>query len=77
MKIFVKLTNALGYGSPKQMAGRRAFGFYEQVCAVKPDHDREFWQQGELSQFWPLHQLLTVRVRMSLATNFPILVHGD
>lgn len=46
MKVFVKLTNALGYGSPKQLAGRRAFAFYEQVCAVKPDHDREFWQQG-------------------------------
>ena len=46
MKIFLKLTNLLGYGSPKQVAGRRAFALYDQVCAVKPDQDRSFWQDG-------------------------------
>jgi len=46
MKIFLKYTNALGYGSPKQLAGRRAFVLYEKVCAVKPDEDRGFWQNG-------------------------------
>ena len=44
MKIFMTYTNALGYGSPKQLAGRRAFVLYEKICAVKPDEDREFWQ---------------------------------
>jgi cytochrome b pre-mRNA-processing protein 3 len=46
MKIFLKLTNLLGYGSPRQLAGRRAFALYDQVCAVKPDQDRLFWQDG-------------------------------
>ncbi|KAF9459130.1 hypothetical protein BDZ94DRAFT_1269086 [Collybia nuda] len=72
MRIFVKLTNALGYGSPKQLAGRRAFAIYEHVCATKPDHDAEFWQKEchlpPTFQSWftvtNLHiWLLTVRLR--------------
>jgi cytochrome b pre-mRNA-processing protein 3 len=47
MRVFLKLTTLLGYGSPKQMAGRRSFVLYGQVCAVKPDQDRTFWQDGE------------------------------
>jgi cytochrome b pre-mRNA-processing protein 3 len=46
---FFKLTDILGYGSPKQMAGRRSFVLYDKVCAAKPDEDREFWQDGELN----------------------------
>ena len=46
MKIFLALTNLLGYGSPKQIAGRRAFALYDQVCAAKPDQDRSFWRDG-------------------------------
>ena len=44
---FFRLTNLVGYGSPKQLAGRRAFVLYEKICAVKPDEDRVFWQDGE------------------------------
>ncbi|PFH48253.1 hypothetical protein AMATHDRAFT_42385 [Amanita thiersii Skay4041] len=44
-KAFLALANVLGYGSSKQQAGRRAFGLYKSVCAVKPDEDRLFWQQ--------------------------------
>ncbi|RDB18650.1 CBP3-like protein [Hypsizygus marmoreus] len=72
MNVFLKLTNALGYGSPKQLAGRRAFVLYEQVCAVRPDEDRAFWQDEchlpPTFQSWftvtNLHiWLLTVRLR--------------
>lgn len=38
------------------MAGRRAFVLYGHVCAVKPDEDRAFWQDGELilkPSVWP------------------------
>jgi hypothetical protein len=45
---FFKLTRLIGYGSPKQLAGRRSFILYDKVCAVKPDEDRAFWQDGEL-----------------------------
>ncbi|KDR79583.1 hypothetical protein GALMADRAFT_243686 [Galerina marginata CBS 339.88] len=40
---FIGLTNLLGYGSDKQVAGRRARGFYEEICAVMPDKERDFW----------------------------------
>ena len=46
--LFFRFTNVIGYGSPKQMAGRRAFILYDKICAVKPDEDRAFWQNGEL-----------------------------
>ncbi|KDR65768.1 hypothetical protein GALMADRAFT_131306 [Galerina marginata CBS 339.88] len=71
-RIFFNLTNLLGYGSEKQVAGRRALAFYEQVCAVMPDQESDFWQ-NECSlpptfQSWftitNLHVwMLTVRLR--------------
>ncbi|KAK2467540.1 hypothetical protein APHAL10511_000395 [Amanita phalloides] len=39
------LARLLGYGSPKQVAGRRAFVLYESVCTVKPDEEKVFWQR--------------------------------
>ena len=45
--LFFQITNLVGYGSPKQLAGRRSFLLYENICAVKPDEDRAFWQDGE------------------------------
>ncbi|KAF9477155.1 hypothetical protein BDN70DRAFT_811133 [Pholiota conissans] len=69
---FLGLAKVLGYGSPKQVAGMRAFSMYEQLCAVKPDEDREFWQNAcylpPTFQSWftitNLHLwLLTVRLR--------------
>lgn len=50
-RVFVGLTNLLGYGSPKQVAGRRALLFYERVCAVKPDEGSQFWQNGPFISF--------------------------
>ena len=40
-------TKLLGYGSKKQIAGRRAFLLYERLCAARPDEEREFWQGGK------------------------------
>ncbi|PPQ99655.1 hypothetical protein CVT26_009189 [Gymnopilus dilepis] len=44
-KLFFGFTNLLGYGSEKQLAGRRALALYEHLCAVKPDQELKFWQQ--------------------------------
>ncbi|KAG6867515.1 hypothetical protein C0993_001778 [Termitomyces sp. T159_Od127] len=66
------ITNLLGYGSPKQLAGFRAFVLYEHVVAVTPDADTQFWQQDcrlpPTFQSWftvtNLHiWMLTVRLR--------------
>ncbi|KAF8903866.1 hypothetical protein CPB84DRAFT_1835768 [Gymnopilus junonius] len=71
-RIFFGFTNLLGYGSDKQVAGRRAQGFYEQLCAVMPDQQLEFWQKEcflpPTFQSWftvtNLHLwMLTVRLR--------------
>ncbi|KAF9443365.1 hypothetical protein P691DRAFT_737963 [Macrolepiota fuliginosa MF-IS2] len=71
-KWFLRLTALLGYGSPKQLAARRALVLYEHVVAVTPDHDRAFWQNEchlpPTFQSWftitNLHiWLLTVRLR--------------
>lgn len=73
MKIFLKLTTLLGYGSPKQMAGRRAFALYGQVCAVKSDQDRSFWQDGVFALTLP--SLYHNYFRMPSSTNLPVLVY--
>lgn len=66
------MANIMGYGSPKQVAGRRAFAMYEQLCVVRPDEDMAFWQEEchlpPTFQSWftivNLHiWLLTVRLR--------------
>ena len=46
MTVFMGMAKALGYYSPKQVAGRRAFVMYEDLCVHKPQEDREFWQNG-------------------------------
>ncbi|KAL6303177.1 hypothetical protein BKA93DRAFT_789622 [Sparassis latifolia] len=69
---FLKMMGMLGYGSAKQVAGRRAFLMYERLCVVRPDEDRMFWQEEchlpPTFQSWftvvNLHVwLLTVRLR--------------
>lgn len=45
MNVFLGVTNVLGYGSPKQVAGRRSFAIYEQLCA-RADEDHIFWRQA-------------------------------
>ena len=44
LKVVRALGRAMGYGSTKQVAGRRTLAMYEQVCAVKASQDRLFWQ---------------------------------
>jgi hypothetical protein len=53
-RVFLGLTNLFGYGSPKQVAGRRAFGIYDKLAVTAPDKDREFWQQCMFSTSHPL-----------------------
>jgi len=43
-KIVRAIARAMGYGSTKQVAGRRTLAMYEQVCAIKASEDRVFWQ---------------------------------
>jgi cytochrome b pre-mRNA-processing protein 3 len=45
-KWFLNFTKLFGYGSPKQLAGPRAFMLYEHVVAATPDQYPEFWQKG-------------------------------
>ena len=45
-KAFLNLVNAMGYGSAKQVAGRRAFAMYEKCCITRAEEDRQFWQNG-------------------------------
>lgn len=44
LKIVRALGRAMGYGSTKQVAGRRTLAMYEQVCATKASEDRVFWK---------------------------------
>ncbi|CAA7269375.1 unnamed protein product [Cyclocybe aegerita] len=45
-RVFLGLTNLLGYGSPKQLAGRRAFVLYKDVCAPRPEEEEAFWRNS-------------------------------
>jgi len=45
-KWFLTIAKGLGYDSPKQLAGRRAFVLYEHVAALTPDTSVTFWQKG-------------------------------
>lgn len=79
-KIVRALGRAMGYGSTKQVAGRRTLAMYERVCAIKASEDRDFWQEGEnlpsacgLAPF----ELTPGHIRLRLASNVPILVHHN
>ncbi|KAH9980901.1 hypothetical protein BGW80DRAFT_1453853 [Lactifluus volemus] len=43
MRVFLKIFGALGYGSSRQVAARRALALYQQLCASREEEDREFW----------------------------------
>lgn len=43
---FVKTLNLLGYGGPKQLAGRRTMVIFERICAGAPDINADFWHHG-------------------------------
>ena len=77
-KVVRALSRALGYGSTKQVAGRRTLAMYEQVCAIKASEDRAFWQEGghimSVSSLLPCG-LTQGHLSLRFATNIPILVH--
>ncbi|PPQ94506.1 hypothetical protein CVT25_014160 [Psilocybe cyanescens] len=56
-KLFYALTNALGYGSTTQVAGRRALLLYRDVCAYS--HSRFFFTQNAI------HILVLIRILTS------------
>lgn len=42
--IFLGLARALGYGSPQQLANRRALHLYNHLCAKRADEEADFWK---------------------------------
>jgi hypothetical protein len=46
MRAFLKVFGALGYGSSRQVAARRALALYDQLCAGRAEEDRGFWAEG-------------------------------
>lgn len=51
LRAFLGLARVMGYGTKKQLAGRRALVMYQKLCVTRPEEDREFWQDGEWSSF--------------------------
>ena len=79
-KVVRALARAMGYGSTKQVAGRRTLAMYEQVCAIKASEDRVFWQEGE--HLPSVRDLLSCgltlgHLSLRFASNIPILVHNN
>jgi len=50
-RIFVQVANAMGYGSPRQVAGRRAFNMYQDLCVRRADEESVFWRTGEFNSY--------------------------
>ena len=46
MRAFLRVFGAMGYGSSRQIAARRALALYEQLCAGRAEEDRRFWAEG-------------------------------
>jgi cytochrome b pre-mRNA-processing protein 3 len=46
LRAFLRVFGALGYGSKRQVAARRALGLYEQLCANRAEEDHRFWAEG-------------------------------
>ncbi|KAF8470447.1 hypothetical protein DFH94DRAFT_771298 [Russula ochroleuca] len=45
MRVFLKVFGALGYGSLRQIAARRALALYEQLCTGRAEEDSAFWTE--------------------------------
>lgn len=43
MRTFLKFTNALRYGTPKERAQRRALSLYERACSGRSEDELAFW----------------------------------
>lgn len=76
--IFLGVAHALGYGSPQQLANRRALHLYNYLCATRVDEDAEFWMNGTSVTLYYLSFMCHDQFpsyRMCLPTNIPIMVH--
>jgi cytochrome b pre-mRNA-processing protein 3 len=77
--VFMGVARLLGYGTPRQLAGRRAFQMYEQLCVPRADEECQFWREGAFY----IHNLQSSRpgvltssfFSVSPAANIPVLVH--
>lgn len=49
--VFLGFARALGYGSPKQLANRRALHMYNILCAMRADQEADFWRKGTTVRF--------------------------
>lgn len=76
--VFLGFARALGYGSPKQLANRRALHMYNILCAARADQEADFWRKGITARF-PLHYLTHVSrddlSRMCTPSHLPVLVY--
>jgi cytochrome b pre-mRNA-processing protein 3 len=59
----------LGYGSPKQVAGRRSKIIYTLCSEVALGHDKKFWYDGEYLSPLPLSPLM-IGIALSLPPSF-------
>jgi cytochrome b pre-mRNA-processing protein 3 len=73
MRAFLRVFGALGYGSRRQVAARRALGLYEQLCAGRAEEDRRFWAEGACN-FLPL-SLLFLLGMTNISLSGPIECH--
>jgi hypothetical protein len=85
MRVFLKVFGALGYGSSRQVAARRASALYQQLCTGRAEEDSVFWAEGmravslSSSDRWVTFVFLcsSGNDRVSSPPDVPILVHGD
>lgn len=65
---FIKFANAMGYGSPMQVAARRSFNMYTHLCVPRADEEDVFWLNGE---YYLVSYLLycMVDIRLRTLTN--------
>lgn len=83
MRVFLRVFGALGYGSPRQVAARRASALYQQLCTCRAEEDSAFWAKGMraiLPLFGQINEYFLFSSgndRVSPSSDVPILVHGD
>jgi hypothetical protein len=67
MRAFIKTTNLLGYGSPRQLAARRTLLLHERFCPGKLEEEMAFWRNGMLV---PRYRVAPMRTRFLETATF-------